>query len=135
MQYIVMFLIVVGLSLSDILTGWIKAHVASDYHSGTMRKGLYRKVAEWLIMLTAIGLEIGLTMLGQYYQSEQLANLAGAVTAISVFVYISVMEIISIFENFGEINPEMSWIKPILKRLRKYTNTTNSEKENQKDEN
>jgi len=116
-----MFIIVVGLSLSDILTGWIKAHVASDYHSGTMRKGLYRKVAEWLIMGTAIGLEIGLTMLGDYYQSEQLANFAGAVTAISVFVYISVMEIISIFENFGEINPEMSWIKPILKRLRKYT--------------
>lgn len=116
-----MFIIVVGLSLSDILTGWIKAHVASDYHSGTMRKGLYRKFAEWLIMGTAIGLEIGLTMLGDYYQSEQLANFAGAVTAISVFIYISVMEIISIFENFGEINPEMSWIKPILKRLRKYT--------------
>lgn len=117
MQYIIMFIIVVGLSLSDVLTGWIKAHVASDYHSGTMRKGLYRKFAEWLIMGTAIGLEIGLTMLGE----EQLANFAGAVTAISVFVYISVMEIISIFENFGEINPEMSWIKPILKRLRKYT--------------
>ena len=116
-----MFIIVVGLSLSDIFTGWIKAHVSSDYHSGTMRKGLYRKVAEWLIMGTAIGLEIGLTMLGDYYQSEQLANFAGAVTAISVFIYISVMEIISIFENFGEINPEMSWIKPILKRLRKYT--------------
>lgn len=121
MQYIIMFIIVVGLSLSDIFTGWIKAHVSSDYHSGTMRKGLYRKVAEWLIMGTAIGLEIGLTMLGDYYQSEQLANFAGAVTAISVFIYISVMEIISIFENFGEINPEMSWIKPILKRFRKYT--------------
>ena len=121
MQYIIMFIIVIGLSLSDILTGWIKAHVSSDYHSGTMRKGLYRKVAEWLIMGTSIGFEIGLTMLGKYYQSEQIANIAGAITAISVFVYISVMEIISIFENFGEINPEMSWIKPILKRLRKYT--------------
>lgn len=131
MQYIIMFIIVVGLSLSDILTGWIKAHVASDYHSGTMRKGLYRKVAEWLIMGTSIGLEIGLTMLGNYYQSEQLANFAGAVTAISVFVYISIMEIISIFENFGEINPEMSWIKPILKRLRKYTD--NEEKNDKSD--
>lgn len=118
MQYITMFLIIVGLSLSDILTGWIKAHMQSDYHSGTMRKGLYRKVSEWLIMLTAIGLEVGLTMLGNFYQSEQLAGIAGAVTAISVFVYISVMETISIFENFGEINPEMAWIKPILKRLR-----------------
>lgn len=129
MQYIIMFMIVVCLSLSDILTGWIKAHVSSDYHSGTMRKGLYRKVAEWLIMLTAIGLEVGLTMLGDYYQSEQFANFAGAVTAISVFIYISVMELISIFENFGEINPEMSWVKPILKRLRKYTDSNNDDKE------
>ena len=122
MQYIIMFLIVVWLSLSDILTGLIKASAASDYHSGTMRKGMYRKVSEWLIMLTSIGLEIGLKMLGEYYQSEQLANFAGTVTAISIFVYISVMEIISILENFGEINPEMGWIKPFLKKLRKYTN-------------
>lgn len=95
MQYLIMCLIIIGLSLSDILTGWIKAHVSSDYHSGTMRKWLYRKVAEWLIMLTAIGLEIGLKMLGQYYRSEQLAEFAGAVAAISIFIYISVMEIIS----------------------------------------
>ena len=123
MQYIIMFLIVVGLSLSDILTGWIKAHVASDYHSGTMRKGLYRKVAEWLIMLTASGLEIGLKLLGEYYHSEQLANFAGAVTAISIFVYISVMEVISILENFGEINPEMTWIKPVLQKLGKFSDS------------
>lgn len=127
MQYIIMFLLVVGLSLSDILTGLIKANTASDYHSGTMRKGMYRKVSEWLIMLTSIGLEIGLKMLGEYYQSEQLANFAGTVTAISIFVYISVMEIISILENFGEINPEMSWIKPFLKKLRKYTNDDDKE--------
>lgn len=127
MQYLIMFIIVVGLSLSDVFTGWIKAHVTSDYHSGTMRKGMYRKVAEWLIMLTSIGLEIGLKMLGEYYQSEQLANFAGTVTAISIFVYISVMEIISILENFGEINPEMSWIKPFLKKLRKYTNDDDKE--------
>lgn len=127
MQYIIMFLLVVGLSLSDILTGLIKAHTESDYHSGTMRKGMYRKVSEWLIMLTSIGLEIGLKMLGEYYHSEQLANFAGTVTAISIFVYISVMEIISILENFGEINPEMSWIKPFLKKLRKYTNDDDKE--------
>lgn len=129
MQYIIMFIIVVGLTLSDILTGWIKAHVSSDYHSGTMRKGLYRKFAEWLVMGTSIGLEIGLTLLGNYYQSKELANFAGAITAISVFIYISVMEVISIFENFGEINPEMSWIKPILKRLRKCTDSNKDDKE------
>lgn len=121
MQYLIMFIIVIGLSISDILTGLIKAHTESDYHSGTMRKGMYRKVSEWLIMLTSIGLEIGLKMLGEYYQSEQLAEFAGAVTAISIFIYISVMEIISILENFGEINPEMAWVKPFLKKLRSCT--------------
>ena len=123
MQYLIMFIIVVGLSLSDILTGWIKAHVTNDYKSGTMRKGLYRKATEWLIMLTASGLEIGLKLLGEYYHSEQLANFAGAVTAISIFVYISVMEVISILENFGEINPEMTWIKPILQKLGKFSDS------------
>ena len=123
MQYLIMFLIIVGLSLSDILTGWIKAHVTNDYKSLIMRKGLYRKAAEWLIMATASGLEIGLKMIGQYYHSEQLANFAGAVTAVSIFVYISVMEVISILENFGEINPEMSWIKPILKKLGKFSDS------------
>lgn len=123
MQYIIMFIIIVGLSLSDILTGWIKAHVTNDYKSLIMRKGLYRKAAEWLIMATASGLEIGLKMIGQYYHSEQLANFAGAVTAVSIFVYISVMEVISILENFGEINPEMSWIKPILKKLGKFSDS------------
>lgn len=123
MQYLIMFLIIIGLSLSDILTGWMKAHVTNDYKSGTMRKGLYRKAAEWLIMLTASGLEIGLKLLGEYYHYEQLANFAGAVTAISIFVYISVMEVISILENFGEINPEMSWIKPILQKLGKFSDS------------
>lgn len=123
MQYLIMFLIIIGLSLSDVLTGWMKAHVTNDYKSGTMRKGLYRKAAEWLIMATASGLEIGLKMIGQYYHSEQLANFAGAVTAVSIFVYISVMEVISILENFGEINPEMSWIKPILKKLGKFSDS------------
>ena len=122
MQYLIMFLIIVGLSLSDILTGWIKAHVTNDYKSLIMRKGLYRKAAEWLIMATASGLEIGLKLIGQYYHSEQLANFAGAVTAVSIFVYISVMEVISILENFGEINPEMAWVKPFLKKLGKFSN-------------
>lgn len=127
MQYIIMFLIVVGLSLSDILTGWIKAHVTNHVESSKMGNGLYKKVTEWLIMATASGLEIGLKMLGQYYHSEQLANFAGAVTAVSIFIYISVMEVISILENFGEINPEMSWIKPFLKKLGKFSGKEDDE--------
>lgn len=128
MQYIIMFLIVIGLSLSDVFTGWIKAHVTNDYHSGTMRTGLYRKVSEWMIMLTSVGLEIGLNMLGTYYNAAQLADIAGTVTAVSVFIYITVMEIISIFENFAEIHPEAKWIKPFLKKLRKFSDNQEDDK-------
>lgn len=124
-QYIIMFMIIVGLSLSDILTGWIKAHIQNDYHSGTMRQGLYRKISEWLIMLTTIGLEAGLTELGRYYQSEQLADFAGTVTAISVFIYIAVMEVISILENFGDIHHDAAWIQPVTKRLRNQNHQKN----------
>lgn len=117
-----MFIIVVGLSMSDIITGWIKAHVLEDYNSGIMRKGLYRKISEWLIMLTAIGFEVGMSFLGGYYRSELVADIAGTLAASVIFIYISIMEIISILENFGEINPEMAWIKPILKKLRNFNN-------------
>lgn len=121
MQYIIMFIIVVGLSISDILTGWIKAHISNTYRSSIIRLGLYRKFAEWLIMGVAIGLEVGLSMLGSYYHAEEVAGFAGAFAAVSIFLYITVMETVSILENFGEITPNAKWIKPILKKLDKFS--------------
>lgn len=121
MQYIIMFIIVVGLSLSDILTGWIKAHILNKYRSSIIRMGLYRKFAEWLIMGVAIGLEFGLSLLGSYYHAEEIAGFAGAFAAVSIFLYITVMETVSILENFGEITPNAAWIKPILKKLDKFS--------------
>lgn len=120
MQYIIMFLIVVGLTVADILTGLIKAHIVHGYSSKIMRLGLYHKALEWLVMGTAIGLEIGLTMLGKYYNAPELAAIAGAVTAFTVFLYIMLMELISILENFAEANPEANFAKKLIKKLRKF---------------
>ena len=106
MQYIIMLLIVIGLAIADYLTGIIKAYCKNDICSSKMRKGGLNKLGEIIIMLTACGLDIGIHALGKYYQAVELSDIAGAVTAVMVFSYITIMEIISIFENYAEINPE-----------------------------
>ena len=83
-----------------------------------MRKGGLNKIAEILVMACSCGLEIGIKKLGNYYDSENLAKITGAITAILVFGYIVIMEIISILENYAEINSEAAWVRSILKRLK-----------------
>lgn len=129
MQYIVMLLIVIGLALSDFLTGFCKAYVLDRISSTKMRKGGINKVCEIVVMITAIGITIGFDYLGQYYESTRLTDIAGAVTAVSVFGYIVVMEIISILENYAAVNPDARWIRPILKRLKHIESNDESDKE------
>lgn len=118
MKYIIMMLIVVMLAVSDIMTGVIKGYVTDRPRSRKMRIGGLHKIAEIVVMATAIGLEIGIGMLGAYYDAAQLANIVGAFTAFSVFGFISAMEIVSILENYAEINPDAAWVKPILEKLK-----------------
>ena len=118
MQYIIMLTIVLGLAVSDFVTGIIKGYVHNDLNSSKMRKGGCNKIGEIIIMATACGLEIGIRELGRYYDSDKLAGITGAVTAIAVFVYIVVMELISILENYAEINSEAAWVAKVLKRLK-----------------
>ena len=119
MQYITMMTIVLGLALSDFVTGIIKGYVTGQLSSSKMRRGGLNKVCELLIMATACGLEIGIRALGEYYSSDTLAAITGAVTAIAVFVYIVIMELISILENYAEIDPQSAgWIHKLLKRLK-----------------
>lgn len=128
MQYIIMITIVLGLALADIITGWIKAHVNDDYSSKVMRKGGLNKVGEIVIMTVFCGLEIGIRYLGQYYDSEILAKVTGGIAVVGAFFYISVMEMISILENYAESNPEAAvWIRPLLKKLRSYTDEDDEE--------
>ncbi len=119
MQYIIMIAIVLGLALSDFVTGIIKGYVTGQLSSAKMRRGGLNKVCELVVMSTACGLEIGIRALGEYYSSDVLATITGAVTAIAVFIYIVVMELISILENYAEIDPQSAgWIRKLLKRLK-----------------
>ena len=118
MQYIIMLTIVLGMAVTDFLTGIIKGYVNNDLSSAKMRKGGLNKIAEILVMACSCGLEIGIKKLGNYYSAESLAKITGAVTAVLVFGYIVIMEIISILENYAEINSEARWVRNLLKRLK-----------------
>lgn len=94
-----------------------------------MRIGGIHKLAEILIMCVACGLEIGLDMLGRYYSADaggsgaaqKLASVSGMIAALFFFVYILVMEMTSILENYIEINPQAKWALWIVKKLRIFT--------------
>lgn len=118
MKYIIMLLIVIGLAAVDFITGLIKAAVQNDISSKKMRMGGLNKICEIVIMATACGLEIGIEMLGRYYQATKLAEVSGVIAAGLVFLYIVVMEIISILENYVEVNPDALWVNTLIKRLR-----------------
>ncbi len=131
MQYLIMILIIIGLAVSDYITGIIKAYCKNDICSSKMRKGGLNKLGEIVVMATACGLDIGLQFLGKYYNASELSGIAGAVTASMVFVYITIMEIISIFENYAEINPDAKWVLKIIKKLKISDKEENSdEKQN-----
>ena len=122
MKYIIMFLIVLGLAFADFVTGYIKARCADKVSSKALRIGGLHKIAELVIMATVIGLTVGLDMLGKYYTDTRLTDLAGFVTALGVFCYIVLMELVSILENFAEIMPEAKWARKIINRLKNYEN-------------
>lgn len=119
MQYIIMLAVVLGLAVSDFATGMIKGYVTGTLNSTKMRRGGLNKIGELIVMATACGLEIGIRQLGQYYHSDFLAGITGTVAAVIVFGYIVIMELISILENYAEINPQSAgWISKLLKRLK-----------------
>lgn len=123
MQYIIMLAIVTGLAASDFITGIIKGYVTGTLSSTKMRKGGVNKLGEIIVMATACGLEIGIKQLGNYYSADELAKITGTVTAIGVFIYIVLMELLSILENYAEINPEAAgWITKLVKRLKSTQN-------------
>lgn len=127
MNYMIMMIIVIGLAIADILTGLLKAYATEGYSSRIMRKGGLNKLGEVIVMATAIGLEIGIHKLGEFYDLEIFGGIAGAIAATSVFVYIVIMELISILENFAEANPDAPWARLLAKRLR----TIEKSKENE----
>lgn len=78
-------------------------------------------------MACAIGLQIGLNYIGKYYDCEQLAEITGVVSALSVFCYLTVQELISILENYCESNPDAAGAKHLIKKLKKFNDDDDRE--------
>ena len=117
-----MLLIIIGLALADYITGIIKAYCTNSLSSKKMRTGGLNKLSEIIVMTASCGLDIGINALGKYYNAVELSEIAGNITAFMVFAYILVMEIVSIFENYAEINPDAQWTLKIIKRLKNFNN-------------
>lgn len=115
MKCIIMILIVVGLAISDFITGFIKGCITDRPRSAKMRKGGLNKLLEITVMVTVCGLEIGIEFLGAYYDAEKFSSIAGALTSVGVFCYIVLMECVSILENYVACNPRAGWARKIVK--------------------
>ena len=127
MQYIIMLLIIIGLAAADYLTGIIKAYCKNEICSRKMRKGGLNKLGEIIVMTSACGLDIGINALGKYYEAAELSTIAGKITAVAVFIYITIMEVVSLFENYAEINPDAQWALKIIKRLKNFEEDNDNE--------
>ena len=92
---------------ADIITGWIQASVNGVWDSTKMRKGLYRKSGELLLVVLAwaIGLAVALPV-----------NIAAFVSG-----YIVIMELLSVIENLDQAGIPIP--KKLVKMLKKAKDT------------
>lgn len=107
-----MFWIVVTtlLIFLDIVSGVIKAVYNDSFTSRGLRQGGLRKLSEFICVLMGWGMEYAQLQFG-------IDNPLPACAAIST--YIIIMEIISIFENLGEVSPSLKKVmEPILSALK-----------------
>ena len=92
------------LMAADILTGWIQATINGTWDSTKMRKGLYRKSGELLVIFLAYSIYIAINL-----PVDIPAFIAG---------YIVVMELISVCENLNQAGlPVPTWITKRLKKV------------------
>lgn len=93
-------LILIG---ADIVTGWIQASVNGTWDSTKMRKGLFRKSGELLIIIVA------------YVIYEAIALPVDVPVFISA--YVAIMEILSVLENLDQAGvPVPAWLTRRLKK-------------------
>lgn len=83
---------------ADYITGLVKALYKHEYKSCVMREGLYHKAAELFAVVVMYYMEYGLPMAGITIAFPFVSVMTG---------YIIIMELSSIIENIGEINPDL----------------------------
>lgn len=97
------FLLPLVLMAADVVTGWIQASVNGTWDSTKMRKGLFRKSGELLVIIVA------------YVIYEAIA----LPVDVPVFIsgYVVIMEILSVLENLDQAGvPVPAWLTRRLKK-------------------
>lgn len=96
MTFFQMLIIIILLAAADILVGFIYCQITKSYKSSVMAIGLYKKAANIIIfcVLSGVG-KIDIL-------AEELANV-NIVVGVAAFIYIAIMEIMSIYENWNKI--------------------------------
>ena len=100
---------------ADIVTGWIQASINGDWDSTKMRKGLYRKGGELLIVLIS------------FVAQEAVPVIADCRLATWISLYVVVMEAISCLENLSKAG--VSFPRSILSKLGKLKKELDGEEE------
>jgi len=90
---------------ADIVTGWIQATINGTWDSTKMRKGLYRKGGELLVVIIA------------FIAEEAVPAVATYKLATWMSFYIVVMETVSVLENLNQAG--VNFPKVLLKKLGK----------------
>ena len=90
---------------ADIATGWIQATINGAWASNTMRKGLYRKSGELLIVVLG------------FVAEQAVPVVADCKLATWISLYIVIMEAISVLENLEKAG--VGFPKSLLKKLGK----------------
>lgn len=83
------FLFPMILAGADVLTGWIQASINNTWDSTVMRKGLYRKGGEILVVLLA------------FISECAVAVMADVHLATCMSIYVVIMEAVSVIENLN----------------------------------
>jgi toxin secretion/phage lysis holin len=97
------FLLPLVLMAADVVTGWIQASVNGTWDSTKMRKGLFRKSGELMIIVVACVI----------YEAIALP------VDVPVFIsaYIVIMEVLSVLENLDQAGvPVPVWLTHRLKK-------------------
>ena len=78
------------LMAADVITGWIQATINETWDSTKMRKGLFRKGGELLVVVLAFVTEYALEVAAQAHIATFLS------------IYIVIMEALSVLENLDQ---------------------------------
>ena len=111
--------IVFAFIVADIATGLIKAIATHSYSSSVMREGLLHKLGEIVCLIFGVLCDYALPMIGIKIPLS---------IAQSVSIYIIIMEIGSVVENIGVLNPELSkYLGKIFEKIKTPESEDNEE--------